>query len=477
MKCNSAWGRESIRLKQVGGSIEMTTLKKFLGLGMMLAAFAIAGAVPAFAQGCDDVAGYTDSYTKITEGYAKNDEIFKRTKKGDLATLKMMVSTGKDYLQKFGDCPATKDANGNEIAHPAKQGVDWVKVQLPAWEKAVIEIARADDIDRLYKKYVGELGAKNWDGAIATSKELLAIFPADKSLNIYIPMAALGLYESYNKNDKFVDASIQNAKLVLDKIKGGEVALGDYWGIAPYNYGNKDDTVSEMKFILGYLLTTKKADKKGGLTYLYEVAQSPGRNKTEPRLFTTFAAYYVEQGEKVGAELKALQDKIIAADVEIKKEGTTPERITELNKLKIETNNQIVAKEPYYLAWAERAIDAYGRAISSTKGTTPAHKKYRDDLYEVIKGIYAKRFPTMDGIDAFIAKSIAQPLPNPTTDVTPVAAPAAETTTGGAMAVVTKPAVSTAPAKPAETSQTVATKTTAKTTAKSTAKARVKPRR
>lgn len=459
----------------------MTTLKKFLGLGIMLAAIALAGAVPAFAQGCDDIEGHAALYGQILTNAEKNNVYAKQHKKGDPATLKVLGGLAKDYLQKYGECNKkvkTTDPQGKETEtdHPFALNVNWVKTNAPIWEAAITTLA----VDTVYSKYAGELAASKWDEAIATSKELLRVVPKETStLDIIIPMASLGLYESYKKNDKYVDVSIQNAKLALDKMNAGETSPNKGYGISPYAYGNKDDTVSEMKFILGYLLTTKKADKKSGLTYLYEVAQSPGRNKTEPRLFTTFAAYYVEQGEKVGAELKALQDKIIAADVEIKKEGTTPERITELNKLKIETNNQIVAKEPYYLAWADRAIDAYGRAISNTKGTTPAHKKYRDDLYEVVKTIYQKRFTTLDGIDAFIAASVAKPLPNPMTDVAPVTTPAAVTTTGGtSSAVVAKPVASTAPVKPVEPSQPVATKTAAKTTVKSTAKTRTaKPRK
>lgn len=457
MKCITALGREFIRLNQVGGSIEMTTFKKFLGLGMMLAAIALAGAVPAFAQGCDDVDGIAALDAKIRKDYPNK------------ATLPAAIASGKEFLQKFGTCPTTTDFS------------TWLKGQLPEWEKIVGEADLIKKRETLYAKYVSELGASKWDAAIATSKELLTVFPADKSLNIYIPLASLGLYESYKKNDKYVDVSIQNAKLVLEKYKANEESLKDTHGIAPYAYGSKENAVSEMKFILGYLLTTKKGDKKNGLTYLYEVAQSPGLKKTDPRLFTTVATYYIEQGEKVGSELKALQDKIIAADVEIKKEGTTPERITELNKLKIETNNQIVAKEPYYMAWAERAIDAYGRAINSTKGTTAADKQYRDALYEAAKAIYVKRFENPAGLDSYIATTVAKPMPNPTTDVTPVAAPA-ETTTSGTSAVIAKPEPATASAKPASVSQPAATKATAKASqpvaTKATAKVRpAKPRK
>jgi hypothetical protein len=226
----------------------MTTFKKFLGLGMMVGAFAIAGATSTYAQGCDDVDGYTNSYKKILDNYQKPE----------IASLELVVATSKEYLEKFGSCPAASD--GTE--HPAKAGVDWVKIQLPVWEKNLKARKDGARIEVLYAKYVGELGAKKWDDAIATSKELLTIFPADKSLNIYIPLASIGLYESFNKNDKYVDVSIQNAKIVLDKYKANEESLKNSHGVAPYSYATKVDAVSEMKFILGYMLYNKKVIRR-----------------------------------------------------------------------------------------------------------------------------------------------------------------------------------------------------------------------
>lgn len=418
--------QELIRLNQVGGSIKMTTFKKFLGLGMMLAAFVIAGAIPAFAQGCDDVTGYTDTYNKILENYQKPD----------LAAKELTVATAKEYLEKFGSCPAASDGT----AHPAKAGVDWVKVQLPGWEKGLKAQKDGAIIEKLYAKYVAELKASKWDEAITTSKELLAIFPSDKNLNIIIPLASIGLYESYKKNDKYVDVSIQNAKIALDKMKAGEVALKDYYGIAPYIYGNKDDAMSEMKFILGYMAYEKKGDKKGGAAHFYDVANSPGRNKTEPRLFVMLGLYALDQAKPVVAELTELSTKLNAADEEIKKPETTEERKKELSQLKIDLDKQIKVKEGYLKAWEERALDGFVRAYKNAKDVTPAEKEYRKTIYGQIQTIY-KSFAGPDkiaSVDAYIASAFAKPMPNPTSDVTPVAAPA-ETTTGGASAAIVKP--------------------------------------
>lgn len=442
------FGQETIRLNQVGGSITMTTFKKSLGLGMMLAAFAIAGAVPAFAQGCDDVTGYTDLYNKILENYQKPD----------IATKELTVATSKEYLEKFGSCPAASDGT----AHPAKAGVDWVKVQLPGWEQSLKALKDGAIIEKLYAKYVAELGASKWDEAIATSKELLAVFPQDKNLNIIIPLASIGLYESYKKNDKFVDVSIQNAKIALDKMKAGEVALKDYYGIAPYIYGNKADAMSEMKFILGYMAYEKKNDQKGGLAYFYDVANSPGLKKTDPRMFVTVGLYALDQAKPVVAELTALATKLNAADEEIKKPETTEERKKELSQQKIDLDKQIIAKEGYLKAWEERALDGFVRAYKNAKDVTPAEKEYRQNIYKQITQIYESRFPTNKaGLDSYIASTVAKPMVNPTTDITPVAVPA-ETTTGGASAVVAKPEPSTAPARTVAATQPAATKTTAK---------------
>jgi hypothetical protein len=140
------------------------------------------------------------------------------------------------------------------------------------------------------------------------------------------------------------------------------------------------------------------------------------------------------------AELKSLSEKLNAADEEIKKTETTDERKKELSQHKIDLDKQIKVKEGYLKAWEERALDGFVRAHKNAKDVTPAEKEYRKNIYDQIAKIYESRFekPAKDGLDTYIASTVAKPMVNPTTDVTPVAPPV-ETTTGGASAVVAKP--------------------------------------
>lgn len=380
---------------------------------MMLAAFAIAGAVPAYAQGCDDVDGIAALDAKIREAYAK------------VATLPTAITSGKEFLEKFGTCPTTADFS------------TWLKGQIPDWEAKVKAAGDAKKVKELDTKFTNGLKSGTWDDSYAAGAELIAMFP-DKSVNISIPLASIGLYESYKNNDKYVDQSIKYARLSLDKIKANEASLNDSWGVAPYAYGKKEDALSEMKFILGYMLYNKKKDMKGGLTYFYEVANTPGLKQTDPRMFVTAGLYALDQAKPVVAELKALSEKLNAADEEIKKAETTDERKKELSQQKIDLDKQIRAKEGYLKAWEERALDGFVRGYKNAKDVTPLEKEYRKNIYDQIVKIYESRFDGKKDVDSYIASTVAKPMVNPTTDVTPVAAPA-ETTTSGASAVIAKP--------------------------------------
>jgi hypothetical protein len=100
-------------------------------------------------------------------------------------------------------------------------------------------------------------------------------------------------------------------------------------------------------------------------------------------------------------------------------------------------------------------MDALGRAYK--KAEKPADKSLKDSLYKQIQVLYERRFPEKkDGLDTYISSTVAKPMPNPTTPVTPVVDPEPTTTTTTttsapagakpAAAAVTKP-VSTLPSK------------------------------
>jgi hypothetical protein len=161
--------------------------------------------------------------------------------------------------------------------------------------------------------------------------------------------------------------------------------------------------------------------------------------QTDPQLYVTMGVYALDQAKPVVAELTELATKLNAADQEIKKTETTEERKKELSQLKIDLDKQIVAKEGYLKAWEERALDGFVRAYKNAKDVTPAEKDYRKMIYGQIQALYKSRFEKEDGVDSYITTAFTKPMPNPTTDVTPVVAVEAATTTGGASAVVAKP--------------------------------------
>ena len=91
-------------------------------------------------------------------------------------------------------------------------------------------------------------------------------------------------------------------------------------------------------------------------------------------------------------------------------------------------------------------MDSYARAHKAYGAKTDNYSKTRkDEVYKELQALYKRRFDKDAGLDTYMATTVAKPLPNPTTEVTPVVesdAPAATSTTGGASAAantVTKP--------------------------------------
>ena len=78
----------------------MKTIFRFLSLAVLAAGFIAAGNTAGFAQdACADVDGQTALYTKFTGVYGKNDE----------ASLTTAVDSGKQFLEKYGECATVKE--------------------------------------------------------------------------------------------------------------------------------------------------------------------------------------------------------------------------------------------------------------------------------------------------------------------------------------------------------------------------------
>lgn len=380
----------------------MKTILRFAGMGMLLAAFMAVGTTAGFAQdNCADVDGYTALDAKIRENIGK------------IATLQIAVDSGKQYLEKYGECEATKDF------------AEWLKIQIPKWEERLEKKRLGDILTALFARYDDGIKLEKYDESYAAGKEILTKQP--DNIHIILPLGLIGLYQSYNNNYKYNDDTVRFANMALAKFKSGVAQPKTdkdgkpkldkngkpLYGVFQFEM-NKEDAISELTYALGYINFWAKKDKKAALPYYYEVSQMEGRYQKEPRVFATVGSYYLEEAGKLGTEIAALIKKLEAA--------TTDEE-------KLKLDGEAKAKVGLFNGYTERAMDAFGRARSVAPDKTPAEKKYKDDINKTLQDLYKRRFEKTDGLDTWVATSVAKPFPNPTSEVTPIIDPEPETTT------------------------------------------------
>ena len=399
----------------------MKTIFRFLSLGLLalaLGGFSASAQQPAATPDprCADVDGQTALYTTFTEGYAKKTS----------AELKPVLAAGKEFLEKYGACG---DALKDQIA--------FVQPQVQRIEKLLPDLDKAEKLKPLFARYDAAITSDNADEVYAAGKEILSIQP--DNLNIMVPMGVVGLYKSYNKDNKYADDSIRYAKSALDALKSGKScnkknkAGEEVCGVLKYEF-MKQNAIDELSYAVAYLTYYAKADKKGALPLYYELSQSPGKYKTEPRVYATIGGYF-------GSEIPRLTGEV--AKLIARQKGLP----TDEEKIKMEP--EIKAAIALLNGYAERAMDGFIRAYSNAKTGTPAEKTYKDGIYKDLTVLYQGRFDKKDGLDSYIASVTAKPMPNPTLEVTPIADPEPATTTTTTTTTPVKPATTGAPAKTA----------------------------
>jgi len=415
----------------------MKTIFRFLGLGLVSTAIAAAGTTAGYAQDpCADADGQTALYTKYTELYPKTT----------IADRKAAVEAGKQFLEKYGSCEGVKEQS------------DYLKAAVPKIEE-IIQKAEGENRTRaVYQRFDAGIKGEKYDEAYAAGKEILAINP--DALDQIIPLGAIGLVESYKKNYKYNDDALRYAKLAIEKINAGKTSAK--YGVYQFQYDTKEKALGALNYAIGYINYWVKDDKKGALPYYYE-ASKIGATKDEPRIYATFGSYYLEQAAPLGKEIVDL----IALQ---KGTGTDEEKLAREAVIK--------GKVALFNAYDERALDAFSRAYNlAKKDTKPAGKTYSDTLFTQLQAIYQRRFEKKDGLETYIASTVAKPMPNPTSPITPVADPEPAkptTTTGAPAAVVTKP-VSSVITKTSGTGNDAVKTPAAATTAVKTKPAAKKP--
>lgn len=409
-----------------------------------------AGLILAVAIALGAIAGVAQDTCIATEVEAAQDKFDVEYKKGlkDRAGRREAIRLGKEFIEKYG---ASCDI--------AKVRVDWLKVNIPVKEQELIK-ALADDAENiLITRFNESLKMKNWDEAYASGKEIMAKH-ADKYRPVEIVLGTIGGEEAFKGNFKYSDDAIRFAKQSIADLETGKAFLlgkDTVYGLSLlkpgtprkpkytaedflYNFAfdTKEEAIGWLNLYVGYITQVAQKNKIAALPYLYKSTLGNTGSSKQPTAYGLIGYYYVEQGDKLVDEIKALE---AAQD---------PKDTEEVAKQKVDA---IKGKVAISNGTNQRAIDAFARAYNLSTDI-----KYKADIKKALDFSYNRRFGKMDGIDAWIATVVKQPFENPSNPVTPVSDPEPVTTTSST--TTTPPAtngkpVTTAPAtKPATTPAT-----------------------
>ena len=411
----------------------MKTVFRNLTLGALLAGCAVVTAPNAFAQDVctTDIEGNQALYKQFTDNFDK-----KEVEKKEIA-----VTAGKQYTEKYGACA------------DYKAQVDYIKGQVPVLEKDVARIKGATADKAVIDRFNTSAKAKNVSEIFPSGKELYAKKP--DLIDIPITLAAAGFEQTLATPtvNTYNDDTIAQAKEAIRQLEAGKKTTG--YGVYTYSFVNpkypdsKANTLGAMNYMIGYIMYYRQDKKKDALPYFYKAAQYNSFSKTDPTIYQAVGAWYLDEAIKIDKDRQA---KLAAAT----SKTDTPETLA------------MVASQKGY---ADRAIDAYSRAYKMAKEDKAQKKEYVDGLYTRLKDIYTFRFDgNTTGIDAFVATVQNKPMPDPSTEVTPVAEEVPATTTPATSSstapatvpatTTTKPAATATPVKPAGTATTTKPATT-----------------
>lgn len=407
----------------LGGLNQMKKLIGVLVFGLLLAVFT---ATPTFAQEPDRATLY--------ETYEKNYQA--KTVEGKQKAL----NAAKDYIAKFN----TPDD---------KPQVDYFKEAIPALEKAIEDIkkAEAEKIARekeqaLLNRFDTSVKGKNWADTFGSGKEILSKKP--DFLDVYIVLSTIGFDRAEEKVDTYNEDAVNYAKKAIQMIEAGTASeTGNYGAFGTYQFkttefpDGKNNALGWLNYQIGYIMYNRQNKKKDALPYLYKATQYNSATKAFPQPYELIGAYYYDEVARIDKERR---DKIAANNNEDNEE-----------------TNALYALEKGY---AERGADAYARAYKMESAKKQPVASYQNFLKGRLEQLYKFRFDDKtDGMDSWVATVSSKPFPNPTSTVEPVKEelPTTDSTTTDSAMTSTTPST-----KPAATTTTKTSATTNSTNTK-----------
>jgi hypothetical protein len=387
--------------------------------------------------------------------------------RADLSKMASCKGLGNDIVAKYG-----KDEDFQEIT-------TWIKKQVTNLSDAEIVLKRNAVFDAFDKS----LTESKWAEAFAAGKNLIAsdLVEAPDKFDAMIILATVGFNRAADdKVDTFNAETIGYAKMIIEKAnKGEKPTSGDNWGPGKgiYKYGSKDEIISWMNYVIGFILNTRQQKFDESLPYLYKATQF---KTTE--IATQFVQPYAFISDFYINKYNAKVDENIKINEELKslsKLPVTPEN-TEAIKKKSEEAQKIAGEVK---AIAERTADVNARSFNVANANPKKYpnKAYATGLRNNVANFYKVRFgekmATPAAVNTFISGTAGRMFVDPTSPIVPVieAAPTVPvvTTTTPTTPTNTKPVTTT----PAGTKSATTMPTTPKptTTTPATTKPAAKP--
>jgi hypothetical protein len=342
-------------------------------------------ATPAAAQ--DDTEAKTALYNKFTENRNTNPQV--------------AYDAGKEYLQKYEAKDGAED-----------QYVKYIKKWVDSYDK----IARRNQFFQLIKD-------KNYNGAFASSKQVLADFPDD--LLVLYELAKAGLFAATSGNKANNADAINYTKRTIQLIQSGKTFEKDKAIV------NKDEILGGLNYSLGFFL--RESQPTEAANYFINAAQVEGFAKKDPQTYIFLAeAYETSEYSKLSTQYNA--------SCKTEEQAKTPECVD----LKAKADRVV-----------DHMIDALARAIAYSNSSPEAAKyaQARTDWTNQLTAYYKYRTGSETGIKELIASITSKPLPKPGEDVAPLTTPSTTTPP-------TQPSGSTSTTPPNTTTTTPSSTTT-----------------
>ena len=363
----------------------MKTLFNFLVFGVFLTAI---GAVSVFAQ--------ADPATEFGALFDK----YKVDRKGECGKRDAALETAKKIIG-FGNA----SDKHKEVFDLNKEVVDYVKTDSD-------KIAKADPDCKLKTAYNDSYKAKDWPKFISLSKEIInKEGNSPLATDVMLELVSVGYDRAaVDKVDTFNADTINYAKQAIQRLESGAAsATGNYGVFVPYKTkeftDGKTNALNWMNYIIGWINYNRlgandAAKKKEGLVYLYKSTLVNGEMKKDHTIYTNIGNYYFDEAAKLDEEYRKIRET---------------NNNTETDEAK--------AKIALARGYADRAIDAFGRARQIA--TTNNKKPIADSITKRLGELYRFRFniaatqPTPD-LEKYVSGLLAKPMPDPSTEVTPV---------------------------------------------------------